>query len=115
QPHGHRIDVEAGQEHRAGDRSRDRERLQRAACELIHYARTLAAGPPRCKENGPRAKEAHGESDMTKLAQPQAAILLPPPPVARHLEFALRPPAKIETIRDALAGLIDGPAPIDGS
>ncbi len=48
------------------------------------------------------------------LAHPQAGILLPPPRVARYLEFALRPGTTRHAAVDALGELADGPAHVDG-
>lgn len=48
------------------------------------------------------------------IAHPQAGILLPPPRVARHVEFALRRGATRSGALDALGALADGPAHVDG-
>jgi len=48
-------------------------------------------------------------------AHPQAGILLPPPPAARYLEFALRPGTAQPAAKSALAAILDGDARIDGT
>ena len=48
-------------------------------------------------------------------SHPQPGILLPPPPSARHVEFALRPGTTAASARAALKALLGGPVPIDGT
>jgi putative iron-dependent peroxidase len=49
------------------------------------------------------------------VSHPQPGILLPPPPAARHLEFALRAGTTAATAKAALQALAAGAARIDGT